>query len=332
MLAGLRLSSTLRKAALLSAPVFASSPSRSFFQQGGVNLFVNVVPTGYVYVIERLGKKNRELGPGFHLVAPFVERIAYVRGTRDSFIDVQPQHLITKDNISVSCTGTIFYRIVDVDKSCYSVENPLQSCQSLAEAVMRKKAGNMELDELLRSRSALNNSVREELLDIEKDWGIYVHRYEVTDIIIVDEETRTAMREQSDAERKRRAAILKSEGQKTAEVNKSEGIMISAKNVALGEAESVLIKAKADAEKIRMLADANSAALEAIRKVVNKDGGLQAAQMQLGAEYVNQLTDTLGRAGTVVVPQDALNIGSVVAQATSIMKSLNEKPSLGIEK
>lgn len=286
-------------------------------------------------MVERLGKKDRELEPGLHFTLPLIEKIAYVRGTRDNFIPVDPQSVITKDNIEVFCTGMIYYRIVNVDKSCYQVEHPEESCRTMAESVMRKEAGNMELDELLRSRSRLNQAIRDGLQDIKTEWGIDIHRYEVQSIEVAEEATRHAMREQSDAERKRRAAILKSEGEKIAAINSSEAKKISVLNEAEGEAQSILMKAEAhakqiqmvaeaerqaEAQKIELLAQSNARAIELIQQQLSKDGGANAAQLNLSSMYVNQLAETLGKSGTVIIPNNPLDVRGILAQAEKIWK------------
>mmetsp|Transcript_42980 Transcript_42980/g.111030 ORF Transcript_42980/g.111030 Transcript_42980/m.111030 type:complete len:322 (-) Transcript_42980:1466-2431(-) len=312
-------------------------PLRSYFSTGKFNFpYIHIVPKGRVFVVERLGKKDRELQEGLHFTVPLIDRIAYGRGTRDDRIQVKPQSVITKDNIEVFCTGVIYYRIVNVEKSCYRVEYPEESCRNLAESVMRKEAGNMELDELLRSRNTLNTAIREGLREIKDLWGIDIHRYEVQSIEVAEEATRHAMREQSDAERKRRAAILKSEGEKIAEINSSEANKISALNHAEGEANSILMKAEATAKEIQMLAEAertaeaqriellaqsNARAIALIQEQLSKEGGEPAARLNLSSMYVKEISDTLGKAGTVIVPNNPLDVRGILAQAESIWKN-----------
>eukprot|EP00695_Tsukubamonas_globosa_P001171 TRINITY_DN2111_c0_g1_i1.p1 TRINITY_DN2111_c0_g1~~TRINITY_DN2111_c0_g1_i1.p1 ORF type:complete len:213 (-),score=46.79 TRINITY_DN2111_c0_g1_i1:320-958(-) len=201
-------------------------------------------------MIERFGRFSRVATPGLHVVIPFLEKIAYAQSLKESVIEIAPQHAITKDNVSVSLNGNVYYKIFDSKMASYAIEDFAQAITKLAQSAMRKEVGKLDLDELFHNREGLNARIITSISETTESWGIHVYRYEIADIM-TDDATSEAMHKQSSAERQKRAQILESEGYREMKTNQSEGKKRESINRALGEAESVRLMAEADAKKLR---------------------------------------------------------------------------------
>lgn len=192
----------------------AFSPSSSGLlppQQSAVNTVLNVVPQSTAYVVERFGRFSRVLDPGIHVLIPLVERIAYIHSQKETPIHVAGQTAITKDNVSLTIDGVLFVRIVDPVKASYGVENPLFAVSMLAQTSMRSELGRIDLDAAFSQRDELNQRVVASLTPAAREWGLEVLRYEIKDIL-PPPGIRAAMELVAEADRKKRASILQSEG------------------------------------------------------------------------------------------------------------------------
>ena len=193
-----------------------------------------VVPEQECYVIERLGKYAKSLTAGFHVLTPFVDRIAYKQNLKEEALDVDPQVCITADNVQVQVDGILYLKIFDPVKASYGIDNYRYAVAQLAKTTMRSEIGKLELDKTFCGRESINDNIVKALDEASDNWGIKVTRYEIRDIT----PTRTileAMERQMRAEREKRANILSSEGRRESRINISLGKKQEAINKAMGE-------------------------------------------------------------------------------------------------
>ncbi len=271
---------------------------------------IRIVPQNEAFVVERLGKYSRTLVAGFHILVPFVDRVAYRHSLKEYAIDVPSQQAITKDNVALGVDGVLYLRIMDPKSASYGVENLYFAITQLAQTTMRAEIGKLSLDETFESRENVNAKVTHAIDEASESWGTKVLRYEVKDIsppaTILDE-----MEKQMAAERERRVAVTTSEGYRQAQINEAEGDKQSNILRAQGQAQAVLIEAEARAKAIRTISEA-----------INHEGGTTAVAQQLAEQYVAAF-DKLAREGTVaLLPTDGSDISSVVAKAFTAFESL----------
>ncbi|KAM3183238.1 sugar transporter-like protein [Hymenolepis weldensis] len=230
------------------------------------NLGINFVPERQAWVIERLGKFHAVLKPGLNFCIPFVDRIAYVQSLKEIAIDIPDQAAITSDNVVLQLNGVLFLKVMDAYKASYGVEDAEFAITQLAQTTMRSEIGKIPLDNVFKEREALNYSIVRAICKAAEPWGIECLRYEIRDIQLPSK-IKDAMQMQVEAERRKRAAILESEGQRDAEINRAEGIkqsqilssegkLIETVNRAEGEAKAIMKLAMSRAEAIKEIAKA----------------------------------------------------------------------------
>ncbi|MBA2328561.1 MAG: paraslipin, partial [Flavisolibacter sp.] len=181
-----------------------------------------VVPQRQVYIIERLGKYSRTLDAGFHILIPFIDKIAYKQNLKEQAIDVASQVCITKDNIAVEVDGILYLQVIDPQKASYGIDNYRFAVIQISQTTMRSVIGKMELDKTFEERETVNVSIVEAVDKASVPWGIKVSRYEVKNIS-PPQSIKDAMEKQMRAEREKRALIAESEGDKQAKINRAEG-------------------------------------------------------------------------------------------------------------
>ena len=181
-----------------------------------------VVPQRSVYIVERLGKYSRTLDAGFHVLIPFIDKIAYKQNLKEQAIDVASQICITRDNIAVEVDGILYLQVIDPQKASYGIDNYKFAVVQISQTTMRSIIGKMELDKTFEERETVNGSIVEAVDKASDPWGIKVSRYEVKNIS-PPQSIRDAMEKQMRAEREKRALIAESEGDKQAKINRAEG-------------------------------------------------------------------------------------------------------------
>src|SRR5262245_62079667 len=181
-----------------------------------------VVPQQSAYVIERLGEYSKTLRAGFHILVPFVERIAYRHSLKESAIDIPEQICITRDNVQVHVDGVLYLKVLDPERASYGVSDYLFAISQLAQTTLRSEVGKIDLDRTFEERSHINFQLVTELDKATEPWGIKVLRYEIKNIT-PPADVLAAMEKQMRAEREKRATILTSEGTRDAAVNTAEG-------------------------------------------------------------------------------------------------------------
>ncbi len=181
-----------------------------------------VVPQQNAYVVEFLGKYNRTLEAGFHLLVPFAERIAYRHEMKENAIDIPEQVCITKDNVQVGVDGVLYLQVLDPQRASYGIHNYVFAIIQLAQTTLRSEIGKIDLDRTFEERGTINSNVVSELDKACEPWGVKVLRYEIKNIT-PPKDVLQAMEKQMRAEREKRAVILTSEGERDAKVNQAEG-------------------------------------------------------------------------------------------------------------
>ena len=283
---------------------------------------IKFVPQNRAYVIERFGKFHSTREAGLNFILPIVDRVAADRSLKEQAIDVPSQSGITKDNISLSVDGVLYFRVLDPYKATYGVDNYVFAVTQLAQTTMRSELGKMELDKTFEERSHLNNNIVNAINEASAAWGIQVMRYEIKDIVppasIMD-----AMEAQMKAERVKRAQILESEGDRQAAINRAEGEKAAVVLAAEAEKEQQVLKAQGEAQAILSVAAAQAEALRQVGEAANTDEGQKAIQLDLATKAI-EAKQAIARESTIVLlPDQGTDAASVVAQAMTIITSLN---------
>jgi regulator of protease activity HflC (stomatin/prohibitin superfamily) len=183
---------------------------------------VRIVPQSDLFLVERLGKFNRVLHGGFHLIIPMVDSIRAVLTSREQLVDIEKQSVITKDNVNISIDGIVFCKVDDAKEATYNVVNFKNAIANLAMTTLRSEIGGMDLDDTLSNRESLNAKLQNELGSAAANWGIKVTRVEISDISVPAEIER-AMNMQMEAEREKRAIETKARADKEAVIRRAEG-------------------------------------------------------------------------------------------------------------
>ena len=252
---------------------------------------VRIVPQSEKYVVERFGRLRAVLGPGINFIVPFLDRVAHRISVLERQLPTSRQDAITADNVLVQVETSVFYRIIEPEKTVYRIRDVDAAITTTVAGIVRSEIGTMELDQVQSNRAPLIERIRESLANIVDDWGIEVTRAEILDVNL-DEATRAAMLQQLNAERARRAQVTEAEGKKRAvELN----------------ADAELYAAEQQAKAKRVLADAEAYATNAIAEAI-KANGLEAAQYNVAMRQVEALTEVARGEGkqTVLIPAQAL--------------------------
>ncbi|MEE4638622.1 MAG: stomatin-like protein [Wenzhouxiangella sp.] len=283
-----------------------------------------IVPQRSAYVVERLGRFHSVLDAGFHLMIPFVDRVAYKHTLKEEAIDVPQQACVTKDNIQIHVDGVIYMQVIDPKLASYGIEDYRFGAIQLAQTTLRSVIGKIELDKSFEERSAINEKVVEVLSEASEPWGIKVLRYEVADIVL-PETIRDALEKQMRAERERRAVVAESEGARQAKINVSEGQKQEMINISEGDMLKQINEAKGRSEEIRLIAEATAAGLERIAEAINQPGGADAVNLRVAEQYVKEFGNLARETNTLILPAELSDIGAVVASLGKTLSATSDK-------
>ena len=278
-----------------------------------------VVPQQNAYVVEYLGKYRKTMQAGFHILIPFVERIAYRHNLKERAVDIPEQICITRDNVQVGVDGVLYMKVLDAQRASYGIGDFIFAISQLAQTTLRSEIGKIVLDRTFEERGTINASVVMELDKASDPWGVKVLRYEIKNIN-PPQDVLSAMEKQMRAEREKRAVILTSEGERDAKINEAEGgkqqVIKESEaskqqkiNEAEGEAEAILTVSTATAEGLRRVADA-----------LQTTGGDRAMQLRIAEQYIEEFGRLAKTGNTFVVPSNLSDIASMIALATGIAK------------
>ena len=283
-----------------------------------------VVPQQEAYIVERLGKYHRTLLAGFHVLIPFIDRVAYKINLKEEPIDVPAQTCITKDNVALEIDGVLYLKVFDPKKAAYGVEDYQFAAIQLAQTSLRSAIGKIDLDRTFEERENLNAEVVQAVDEAAQNWGVKVLRYEIKDIR-PPESILQAMEKQMKAEREKRAMILESEGQKTAQINLAEAEKERARLESEGEKLRKINEAEGQAQAILKVAEATAEALRVVAEQLEKEGGEKAAQLEVAKKWVEQFGHIAKESTTLVVPQDLADTSKIVASAFKVFESVKQR-------
>lgn len=277
-----------------------------------------VVPQREQYVIERLGKYSRTLDAGFHILIPFLDKVAYKHSMKEIALDVPQQTCITRDNIAVDIDGIIYLQVVDARAASYGITDYFYATTQLAQTTLRSEIGKIELDKTFEERDTMNARLVDTVDRAAEPWGIKVLRYEVKDIV-PPESVKDALEKQMRAERERRAVVAKSEGERQAQINISEGARQEMINLSEAQKLKQINEAEGKAAEIKLIAEATAQGLRAIASAIQEDGGLDAVNLRVAEQYVKEFGQLAKTNNTLIIPS---NLGDVGGMVGTIMKSM----------
>ena len=300
---------------------------------------VYLVPQAEAVVIERLGKYDRTLTAGIHIVVPFIERphtvvwsyliagsdrryhrvvrTLYRIDLRERVYDFPKQNVITKDNVMMEVNALLYYHITDPKSAVYEVTNVPEAIEKLTQTTLRNVIGSLDLDESLVSRDAINEKLRIILDEATDKWGVKVTRVELQEVN-PPHDIRIAMEKQMRAERDRRAVILESEGLKQAAILNAEGEQESNILRAHGLAQSQVIEAKGEAESRLRIVEAEAKAIDLVK---NAAPGQDPLSYLATIQYIKALPEMMeGKDNKmIVVPYEAAGLTGSIASLKKIL-------------
>lgn len=285
---------------------------------------IKIVNTGYVYILERFGQFYKVLEPGWHFTIPFVDFIRKRVSTKQQILDIEPQNVITKDNVKISIDNVIFYRVLNAKDAVYNIENYKSGIVYSTITNMRNIVGNMTLDEVLSGRDKINSELLMVVDEITDAYGIKILSVEIKNII-PPAEIQQAMEKQMKAERDKRAIILQAEGQKQSEIARAEGekqakiLQAEAEKEANirraeGLKESQLLEAEGKARAIETIAQAEAEAISKVNKSIIASGTNEVVIALKQVEALKEMAK--GPANKLILPSEAVSsLGSIAALA-----------------
>ena len=279
-----------------------------------------IVPQRSAYVVERLGKYVKTLEAGFHLLIPFVDRIAYKHTLKENAMDVPRQACVTRDNIQIVVDGVLYLQVVDPKQASYGIHDYAFAAMQLAQTTLRSVIGKIDLDKTFEERESINLQVVEVLDEAAKPWGVKVLRYEIADIelpaTILD-----ALEKQMRAERERRAVVAQSEGERQAKINVSEGMKQETINLSEADKMRQINEAEGKAREIQLIAEATAEGIRRVAEAINTDGGQEAVGLRVAEQYVHEFGKLAQTNNTMILPAELSNIGSAVAAITKTLEA-----------
>lgn len=272
---------------------------------------IRIVPTQSAYIVERLGKYSKTLGPGFHVLTPFLDRVVYIQDLKEETMNVPPQTCFTIDNVGVEVDGIIYIQVVDPVKASYGITDYRFGAIQLAQTTVRSIIGTLDLDKTFEERDLINAKIVSVLNEVGAAWGMNVHRYEVKNIV-PPATVKNAMEQQMTAERDRRALLAKSEGEKQSKINSSEGYKMEVINRSEGEMQKRVNEAEGKAKEIESIANATAEAVEKLAAAIVEEGGEKAIQLRLSQQYLNRLSQLARSQTSVILPADLTNLDGLL--------------------
>lgn len=252
---------------------------------------VKIVPQGFKWIVQRLGKYHQTLEPGLNFIIPYIDNVAYKVTTKDIVLDIPSQEVITRDNVVIIANAVAYINIVHPERAVYGIENYEQGIRNLVQTSLRSIIGDMDFDSALSSRDQIKAALKMSISDDIADWGITLKTVEIQDIS-PSSTMQMAMEEQAAAERQRRATVTKADGQRQAAIAEADGRLEASRR----DAEAQVVLARGSEQSIRLISEA----------VGEREIPLL---YLLGEQYIKAMTDMSKspNAKTVVLPADILN-------------------------
>lgn len=281
-----------------------------------------IVPQKTVFIVERLGKYHATLEAGFHILIPFIDRVAYRHSLKEMVIDVPPQSCITKDNIAVEVDGILYLQIMDPVKASYGVSDYAFASTQLAQTTMRSEIGKIELDRTFEEREKINSEIVEAVDKASDPWGLKVTRHEIKNIA-PPASIKDAMEKQMRAEREKRALIAESEGDKQAKINRAEGDKQEAIAKSEGEKMKRINEAEGRGQEIERVAMATAKGIREIANAINEKGGLNAVNLRIAEAYLAEFGKLAQTNNTMIIPSNLSDVAGIVASVGKIFTSMS---------
>ncbi len=273
---------------------------------------VKVVNQASVKIIERLGKFHKLAQSGLNIIVPFIDKVRSTLDLREQLIDIDPQSVITRDNVTMQVDCVVYWQVIDPIKTVYEIFNVSVGIQQLTTSTIRSVIGEMDLDHTLSSREAINAKLRGVLDSATDKWGVKVIRVEVRNIL-PPEDIRVTMEKQMTAERNRRAVILTAEGEKQSAILTAEGNQQSAIISAEGEKRKRILEAEGVAEARLRVAEAEAKAIEIVSKSLASTKADPASYL-IALKYIESLKDISDNPNKMVfMPYEATGVLSSIA-------------------
>ncbi len=277
-----------------------------------------VVPQQSAYVVERLGRFSGILDAGFHILVPFLDAIRYRHTLKEQAVDIPEQICITKDNVQVHVDGVLFLKVLDPQRASYGIADYYFAISQLAQTTLRSEIGKIDLDRTFEERTNINHAVVSELDKATEPWGIKVLRYEIKNIT-PPQDVLAAMEKQMRAEREKRAVILASEGERDAAINTAEGKKQQVIKESEAKRQQHINEAEGQAQAILKVAQATAAGLLLVAESLSRPGGVEAMQLRVAEQWVQEFGRLAKAGNTLVVPANLSDVASMIALATKMI-------------
>lgn len=292
--------------------------------RGAFNTCVIFVPEREAWVVERFGKFHRILSPGLNFLVPVIDRIKYIQSLKELVVDIPKQTAITSDNVNLQLDGVLYLKVLDAYRASYGVEDAEYAITQLAQTTMRSEIGKISLDTVFKDREALNAQIVAAINKASDDWGLTCLRYEIRDLAL-PKRVQDAMQLQVEAERKKRATVLESEGVREADINIGEGKKRAQILASEAQREQTINLSVGEARAIEAVARAQALSLEVIIRALNSDAhaSQRAVSWQLAQRYVEAFEKLAKTSNTVVLPANANDTVGMVTQALTAFSAIN---------
>jgi regulator of protease activity HflC (stomatin/prohibitin superfamily) len=276
-----------------------------------------VVPQQSAYVVERLGRYHATLNAGFHLLVPFIDVIRYRHSLKETAWDIAAQVCITRDNVQVGVDGILYLKVLNPERASYGISDYLFAITQLAQTTLRSEVGKIDLDRTFEERGTINTQVVSELDKASEAWGVKVLRYEIKNIT-PPQDVLAAMEKQMRAEREKRAVILTSEGQRDAAINNAEGAKQQVIKASEASRQQQINEAEGQAQAILAIASATSEGIRRVAEAIRTDGGMEAVQLRVAEQYVEQFGNLAKSTTSVIVPASVSDVAGMIAAAMKV--------------
>ena len=277
-----------------------------------------VVPQQNAFVVERLGKYQKTLEPGFHILLPFVDVIRYKHGLKERAVDIPEQICITRDNVQVGVDGVLYLKVMDPKRASYGVGEYLFAIIQLAQTTLRSEIGKIDLDRTFEERTSINIQVVNEVDKASDPWGIKVLRYEIKNIT-PPQDVLAAMEKQMRAEREKRAVILTSEGERDAVINEAEGAKQQVIKASEAAKQQQINEAEGEAQALLAVAEATAGGITRVAEAIRSPGGPDAVQLKVAQDYIEKFGELARTNNTMILPANVADAASMMATAMSII-------------
>ena len=283
---------------------------------------IKIVKQAEVYIIERLGKFYKVADAGLTIIIPFFDHVRSVVSLKQQTMDVPPQDVITKDNVTITIDTVVFYQITDPAKAVYEIQSLKKGIEYLAITTIRDIVGKMNLDETFSSREGINNQLRTVLDEATDRWGCKVERVEIKDIT-PPADVRDAMEKEMNAERNKRALILESEAQRQSAITIAEGKKQAAILEADADREAQIRRAAGEAQAIKEVAEAKAKEIQMVYEAIKQANPDDKLVQLKSLEALEKVAD--GEANKVFIPFEATGALAGLGTLSEVVKGENKK-------